>query len=99
MIEETAPSALQLGPWRLRLAPWTGLGVVVEALEPTDGPPAPADYVNEVLLREPQRAAFFGLIDRVGLVVCKQVGGDDAAHRDVRGRSSRGKLSQGEYYH
>ena len=100
MLEETAARALQLGPWRLRLAPWTGLGVVIEALEPVDdGEPAPADYVNEVLLREPQRAAFFDLIDRAGLVVCKQVGGDDAAHRDVRGRSSRGKLSQGEYYH
>jgi hypothetical protein len=99
MTEATAPDSLQLGPWRLRLAPWTGLGVVIEALESPDGEPVPADYVNDVLLREPIREAFLALIDRAGLVVCKQVGGDDAAHRDVRGRSSRGKLSQGEYYH
>jgi hypothetical protein len=99
MTEAPAPESLQLGPWRLRLAPWTGLGVVVEAIESVDGEPAPADYVNEVLLREPVREAFLALIDRAGLVVCKQVGGDDATHRDVRGRSSRGKLSQGEYYH
>ncbi len=89
----------RFGPWRARLAPWTGLGVVIEGLEHDDGVAAPADYVDEVLLREPQREPFLALIDRVGLVVCRHVGGDDAAHRDVRGRSSRGKLSQGEYYH
>lgn len=60
---------------------------------------ARTDYVNDVLLAPEHRDAFFALVDRVGLVVCKHVGGDDALHRDVRGRSSRGRLSQGERYH
>ena len=94
------PEALLLGPWRARLAQRSGLGVVIEGLVNQDpGVLAPADYTNEVLLSDAHREAFLALIDRAGLVVCKQVGGDDAAHRDVRGRSSRGKLSQGEYYH
>ncbi len=98
----TAPPdlhALQFGPWRPRLAAWTGLGVVIEGLEHAAGQPAPANYIDDLLLREPQREPFLALIDRAGLVVCKQVGSDHATHRDVRGRSSRGKLSQGEYYH
>ena len=88
-----------LGPWRLRVAQWSGLGIVIEGLEHAEGERAPADYTNEVLLTPRHRAAFLGLIDAVGLVVCKNVGGDDALHREVRGRSSRGRLSQGEYYH
>jgi len=96
---DAGPGSLRLGAWRLRLAPWSGLGVVISGVVDEAGAPAPDDYANAVLLAEPQREAFLDLIDRVGLVVCKQVGGDDAAHRDVRGRSSRGKLSQGEYYH
>ena len=92
-------AAAPLGPWRLRLAPWSGLGVVVDGLERDDGAAAPADYANAVLLTPEHRAQFLALIDAAGLVVLKNVGGDDALHRDVRGRSSRGRLSQGEYYH
>lgn len=92
-------TALRFGPWRPRLAEWSGFGVVIEGLTHDEGTATPADYVNEVLLAEPQRELFLGLIDAAGLVVCKNVGGDDALHRDVRGRSSRGRLSQGEYYH
>jgi hypothetical protein len=92
--------ALHIGAWRLLLGEWSGLGVVIEGLEnAAPGVVTPADYANEVLLADAHREAFLALIDRAGLVVCKRVGGDDAAHRDVRGRSSRGKLSQGEYYH
>lgn len=88
---------VQLGSWRARTAPWTGLGLVIEGL---DGPTqTPADYVNDVLLLDEHRDDFFDLVDRVGLVVCKNVGGDDSRHRNVRGRSSRGRLSQGEYFH
>jgi len=88
---------LDFGDWRARVAPWSGLGVVIEGL---DGPTAaPADYVVGVLLQPAHREAFFTLVDQAGLVVCKQVGGDDATHQDVRGRSSRGRLSQGEHYH
>lgn len=97
--EPDLPGIFHFGAWRVQLAAWSGLGVVIEGLVHEAGVIAPADYTNEILLAEPQREAFLALVDRVGLVVCKQVGGDDAAHRDVRGRSSRGKLSQGEYYH
>ncbi len=94
------PDALLLGAWRLRLGDGPGPGVVIEGLiSEVEGVPVPADYANAILLSDVHREAFLGLIDRAGLVVCKGVGGDDAAHRDVRGRSSRGKLSQGEYYH
>jgi len=88
---------IPFGDWRARTAPWTGIGVVIEGL---DGPTAtPGDYVNDVLLVDEHREAFFALVDRTGLVVCKHVGGDDSRHRGVRGRSSRGRLSQGEYFH
>jgi hypothetical protein len=91
------PAALRFGAWRLRLASWTGLGVVVDGLEGDAKPPA--DYVDEILLSLDHREAVFTLVDHVGLLVCKNVGGEDASHRDVRGRSSRGRLSQGEYFH
>ena len=94
---DLAPAPVALGPWRPRLAAWSGLGVIIEALEHIDGRPAPPNYVDDVLLREPQRETFLALIDHAGLVVCKQVGADHPTHREVRGRSSRGRLSQGEY--
>ncbi len=96
---DLAPTPVQLGPWRPRLAAWSGLGLVIEALEHNGGLPTPVNYVDDVLLREPQREPFLALIDHTGLVVCKQVGADHPTHREVRGRSSRGRLSQGEYYH
>lgn len=69
-------------------------------IEGLDGAsPAPADYVNDVFLAPEHREAFFALVDRVGLVVCKNVGGDDSLHRSVRAKSSKGRLSQGEYFH
>ena len=97
-----APEHMQFGSWRLRVAPATGLGLTVEGLTAADpaavGAPPP-DYVNAVLLTPEHTEAFLGLVDRVGLLVCRHVGGDDALHRDVRGRSSRGRLSQGEFFH
>ncbi len=92
-----SPAALRFGVWQLEIAAWSGLGLVVRGLRGEVA--APADYVNDVLLTPQWREAFFALVDRVGLVVCKGVGGDDAHHRDVRGRSSRGRLSPGEYFH
>lgn len=93
------PAPLRLGAWRLRRGAWSGLGLVLEGVEDESGVAGPDDYVNAILMADEQRDAFFELIDREGLVVCKNVGGDDAAYEDVRGRSSRGRLSQGEYYH
>ena len=90
----------RFGPWRLRTTPWAGLGVIVDGLDHDDAAvTAPVGYVDLVLLTEPHREAFFALVDRAGLVVCRNVGGDDATHAEVRGRSSRGKLSPSELYH
>lgn len=86
---------LAIGPWRLRRVPWNGLGVIIDGVEGE----APDDYVNDALLAPEHREEFFALVDREGLVVCRNVGGDDATYEDVRGRSSRGRLSPGEYYH
>ena len=95
----TSP-AVSFGPWRLRRVASTGLGLIVDGLDHADGTTAaPASYVDEVLLTEPHREAFFALIDAEGLVVCRQVGGDERTHAPVRGRSSRGRLSQSELYH
>jgi hypothetical protein len=88
-----------LGPWHPHVLPWTGLGLVLDGLHDGDGRTAPADYVAAVLLTESIREVFFALVDAVGLVVCRKVRSDDRVYRDVRGRSSKGRLSQGEYYH
>jgi hypothetical protein len=94
------PPDLQFGAWRPRVVTRSGLGVVIDGLAHADPAiAAPAAYVDEILLADAHREAFFALIDRAGLVVCKQVGGDDATHAEVRGRSSRGRLSQSEHYH
>ncbi len=89
----------RFGPWRLRTTPWHGFGLVVDGLVHDDDAPVPADYVSAVLLTPQHSDAFFALVDAAGVVVCKNVGGDDGGLKDVRGRSSRGKLSQGEFYH
>lgn len=99
MNDSAAPdlASLAFGPWRLRVGPTIHLGVVIDGLAGAGAPPT--DYVNEVLLAPEHRERFFALIDWAGLVVCRAVGGDDGLHRDVRGRSSRGRLSQGEFFH
>ena len=60
---------------------------------------APSDYLHEQLLLPEWREAFYQLVDATGLVVCLNVHTHHATYRDVRGRSSKGRLSQGEYYH
>lgn len=57
------------------------------------------DYLHEVLLAEHRRDAFWDLVEREGLVICKNVYTDHSSYRKVRGKSSRVKLSQAEYYH
>lgn len=57
------------------------------------------DFLHEDLLAPARREAFFGLVGEVGLVVVRAVHADPSRYRDVRGRSSRGRLSQGEYFH
>ena len=60
---------------------------------------APNDYLHEQLLLPEWREAFYELVDDTGLVVCLNVHTQHPTYRDVRGRSSKGRLSQGEYYH
>ena len=59
----------------------------------------PSDYLHDKLLLPEWREAFYQLVDATGLVVCLNVHTKHPAYRDVRGRSSKGRLSQGEYYH
>jgi hypothetical protein len=59
----------------------------------------PSDYLHEQLLLPEWREAFYQLVDDTGLVVCLNVHTQHPTYRDVRGRSSKGRLSQGEYYH
>jgi hypothetical protein len=59
----------------------------------------PTDYLHDKLLLPEWREAFYQLVDATGLVVCLNVHTQHPTYRDVRGRSSKGRLSQGEYYH
>ncbi len=84
-----------MGAWTLPQSKH-GLALVLEApLQPD----APADWLHDVLLAPSDRDSFFDLVDEHGLVVVKGVHAREAGYRMVRGRSSRGRLSQGEYYH
>jgi hypothetical protein len=57
------------------------------------------DYLHNKLLLPEWREAFYQLVDATGLVVCLNVHTEHPTYRDVRGRSSKGRLSQGEYFH
>jgi hypothetical protein len=59
----------------------------------------PRDYLHDKLLLPEWREAFYQLVDATGLVVCLNTHTQHPSYRDVRGRSSKGRLSQGEYYH
>ena len=59
----------------------------------------PTDYLHKQLLLPEWREAFYQVVDATGLVVCLNVHTEHPTYRDVRGRSSKGRLSQGEYYH
>jgi hypothetical protein len=60
---------------------------------------APSDYLHDKLLLPEWREVFYKLVDDTGLVVCLNVHTQHPTYRDVRGRSSKGRLSQGEYFH
>ena len=59
----------------------------------------PSDYLHDKLLLPEWREAFYKMVDATGLVVCLNSHTVHPTYRDVRGRSSKGRLSQGEYYH
>ena len=72
--------------------------LVIEG-EDINGQTLPSDYLHDQLLLPEWREAFYQLVDAIGLVVCLNVHTQHPTYRDVRGRSSKGRLSQGEYYH
>jgi hypothetical protein len=93
-------TASDFGPWQPIITTTPPLGLVIDGFSHRDPSIiAPRDYVDDLLLTDAYREQFFELIDRAGLVVCHKVGSSDRTHAVVRGRSSRGRLSQGEHYH
>jgi hypothetical protein len=83
-------------PWRVRRPK-----PFVLVIEGENGKEAatPSDYLHDKLLLPEWREAFYQLVDATGLVVCLNAHTTHPTYRDVRGRSSKGRLSQGEYYH
>ena len=82
--------------WRVRRPKPFALVIEGEVGQETQ---APCDYLHNQLLLPEWREAFYQLVDATGLVVCLNVRTEHSTYRDVRGRSSKGRLSQGEYYH
>ena len=70
-------------------------GLVIHGVEGQSS----GDYLHEALLATDCREAFWKLIEQEGLVICKNVATDHPGYRKVRGKSSKVKLSQAEYYH
>jgi hypothetical protein len=73
--------------------------LVIEGEDVNDVAPKTRDYLHDQLLSPPWREAFYQLVDDTGLVICLNLHTEHPTYRDVRGRSSKGRLSQGEYYH
>lgn len=69
-------------------------GVVIEGA--ADGDPA---YLDGLFADPIGREAFFALVDAEGLVVARNLTIDPTPYRPVRGKRSRGRLSQGEFFH
>ena len=93
-----ASSVLQFAncTWRVRRPKPFVLVIEGEVGHDTE---APTDYLHNKLLLPEWREAFYKLVDATGLVVCLNVHTQHLTYRDVRGRSSKGRLSQGEYFH
>ncbi len=86
--------------WRVRRPKPFVLVIEGEVEKGEAGSPAvPSDYLHDMLLLPEWREAFYQLVDATGLVVCLNLHTQHPTYRDVRGRSSKGRLSQGEYYH
>jgi hypothetical protein len=91
-------TSLQVGSVVLRRVPHAGYGVIVEGV---DGAPIGeiTPYLDRVFGEESNREAFFSLVDTHGVVVCRNLAIDPTPYRRVRGKRSRGRLSQGEFFH
>ncbi len=92
-----ATEPLRFGQWSAVIRRASPLGLVIAGVHGEGLPPA--DYLHDVLLAPDHRETLFAVVDREGLVVCENVVTSHPSYCDVRGRSSRGRLSQGEYYH
>jgi hypothetical protein len=90
-----ATSEIRVGQWRLRARRAGAFGLILDGIVGA----IEDDWLHEVLRGHDDREALFELVDREGLVVCKNVRTAHPTYRGVRGRSSRGRLSQGESYH
>jgi hypothetical protein len=90
---------LELGRWRVKARRAGAFGLVLDGLVGDGAPDHDQDWLHAILREPSDREAMFSLVDREGLVVCLDVRTTHPSYRDVRGRSSRGRLSQGEYYH
>jgi hypothetical protein len=95
---DTAHTTMEFANRRWRVRRPKPFVLVIEG-EDVDGQTPPSDYLHEQLLLPEWREAFYQLVDDTGLVVCLNVHTQHPTYRDVRGRSSKGRLSQGEYYH
>ena len=93
-----APSVLNFAQRQWRVRRPRPFVLVIEG-EVGQEAQASSDYLHEQLLLPEWREAFYQLVDDTGLVVCLNVHTQHPSYRDVRGRSSKGRLSQGEYYH
>jgi hypothetical protein len=92
-------SAIGLSPGAFAVRMPKPFCAIVEPVAGTSRPHA-SDYLESRVLQRPaQREAFFDWIDGVGLVVLRGLDVAPETYRGVRGRSSKGRLSQGEYYH
>jgi len=95
----TNEASWKLGDFEFSISRPHRFGIVIHGVASDSCGELTDDYLHRILLTPANRAAFFELIDSVGLVVCKNVKTDAASYRKVRGKSSSGKLSQAEYYH
>lgn len=89
---------VRVGQFRLRASRPPGFGLILHGIAGAEHH-GESDWLHDVLRTNADRDALFDLVDREGLVVCKQVRTAHPSYRGVRGRSSRGRISQGESYH
>ena len=97
-MSEHALTSMEFANRRWRVRRPKPFVLVIEG-EDINGQTLPSDYLHDQLLLPEWREAFYQLVDATGLVVCLNVHTQHPTYRDVRGRSSKGRLSQGEYYH
>ena len=99
--EKTASTVMHFAgrQWQVRRPKPFVLVIEGEVDRLGDGAAQPSDYLHNQLLLPEWREDFYQLVDVTGMVVCLNLHTAHPSYRDVRGRSSKGRLSQGEYYH